>query len=154
LPELQLWCAFGSDCLLPRVEGLLSEDPALAQRVHLLGRVPRAQIETLCRACDLFVLGSHREGSGYALIEALACGLTPIVSDIPSFRVLTGSGANGALVPTGDAAAFAAQIVALAVLPQREAREQVRGHFAKYLSPDALGWRLLEAYRTTVAGLG
>ena len=51
------------------------------------------------RAADLFVLGSHREGSGYSLIEALACGLPPIVTDIPSFRSLTGAGVVGALWP-------------------------------------------------------
>ena len=44
------------------------------------------------QAADLFVLGSHREGSGYSLIEALACGLPPVVTDIHAFRTLTGCG--------------------------------------------------------------
>ncbi len=58
------------------------------------------------RAADLFVLGSHREGSSFALIEALATGLTPVVTDIPSLRALTGNGAVGALWPCGDAGAL------------------------------------------------
>ena len=58
------------------------------------------------RAADVFVLGSHREGSGYSLIEALACGLPPVVTDIPSFRSLTAAGAVGALWPCGDARAL------------------------------------------------
>jgi glycosyltransferase involved in cell wall biosynthesis len=94
----------------------------------------------------MFVLGSHREGSGYALLEALACGLTPVVSDIPAFRSLTGGGAVGALVPAGDADAFAAAIVRLAKQPRDAARCAVLAHFARHLSPDALGRRLLSAY--------
>lgn len=146
LPDLQLWCAFGSTELLPAMQALLREDRHLAAHVHLLGRVPHEAVEALCRASDMFVLGSHREGSGYALLEALACGLTPVVSDIPSFRSLTGNGAVGALVPVGDADGFASSIVALAGRPRREARDAVLAHFATTLSPDALGHRLVRAY--------
>ncbi len=96
----------------------------------------------------MFVLASHREGSGYALIEALACGLPPVVSDIPSFRSLTGHGAVGTLVPVGDAEGFASGIVAQAGRPRREARGAVLAHFADALSPYALGRRLVRAYST------
>jgi glycosyltransferase involved in cell wall biosynthesis len=146
LPDLQLWCAFDSVALLPEVERMLRADQRLAARVHLLGRVPHDQVETLCRACDLFVLGSRHEGSGYALLEALACGLPPVVSDIAPFRGLTGNGAVGALAPVGDAEAFAAGIVQVANAPRHETRAAVLAHFARTLSPDALGQRLLSVY--------
>ena len=145
-PGLQLWCAFASAPLAGEVERLLAADPRLAAHVHLLGRVPPAEVEMLCRACDLFVLGSRREGSGYALIEALACGLTPVVSDIPSFRSLTADGAVGTLGPVGDAEAFARGIVAEARRPRAEARAAVLAHFERALSPDALGRRLVAVY--------
>ena len=95
LPGLQLWCAFGVAPLLEQVERTVETDPQLRGRVHLLGKAPHERIEQLMRAADIFVLGSHREGSGYSLMEALACGLPPLVTDIPSFRVLTGQGAIG-----------------------------------------------------------
>ena len=72
LPDLQFWCAFGSARLLPEIERLLQQCPRLAGRVHLLGQVPHERIEQLCRACDIFMLGSHREGSGYALLDRSA----------------------------------------------------------------------------------
>lgn len=146
LPGIQLWCAFGSTELLFAMQSLLREDEHLAAHVYLLGRVRHDEIQTLCRACDMFVLGSHREGSGYALLEALACGLTPVVSDIPSFRSLTGDGSVGALVPVGDIDGFASSIVALAGRPRREARKVVLAHFAATLSPDVLGHRLVRVY--------
>lgn len=152
VPGLELWCAFGSTELLPEVHDLLRSDAGLAAHVHLLGKVPQAQIEALCRACDVFVLGSHREGSGYALIEALACGLTPVVSDIPSFRSLTGDGAVGTLAPVGNVDAFARGIVAQARRPRGEARAAALAHFERALSPAALGHSLVRAYEAVVRG--
>ena len=148
LPELQLWCAFGSAELLPEVVSLLREDDELRAHVHLLGGVPHAQVESLCRACDLFVLGSHRESCGYALLEALACGLVPVVTDIPSFRRITGSGAVGALVPPGDVEGFAAALVAQTRALDSMSRMRVLAHFEAHLSPQALGRQLICAYRT------
>jgi glycosyltransferase involved in cell wall biosynthesis len=151
LPDLKLWCAFAGTQLLPEVERMLGEDPALAAHVHLLGRVPHGRVEPLCRASDFFLLGSRREGSGYALIEALACGVTPIVSDIPAFRALTGGGAVGALARPGDADGFAAAILAQAARPAEAARRAVRDHFERHLSFEVVGARLVEAY-AAVAG--
>jgi glycosyltransferase involved in cell wall biosynthesis len=98
------------------------------------------------------MLGSHHESAGYALIEALACGATPIVSDIPSFRRLTGGGSIGALAPVGDAAAFARALVDLAARPRAVLRRQAVEHFARDLPFDAVGARLLEIYAALVRG--
>ena len=148
LPRLRLVCCFGDDRLLPEIRRLLDADPALAARVDLRGRIPHFEVETLCRAADVFLLGSAREGSGYALIEAIACGATPVVSDIPSFRALTGNGAIGRLVPRGDAQGFAAALVALARAPRETLRAAARAHFERHLSFDVIGARLVDAYRT------
>jgi len=151
-PSLQLWCAYGSAPLMPEIERLLRSDPALAAHVHLLGRVAHDRVETLCRAADLFVSCSRRESTGYALIEALACGLTPIVADIPSFREATSRGDVGALVPPGDAQGFAAAIAAFAVRPLQASRSEARDHFERNLSFEVVGRKLVQAYRFLAAG--
>ncbi len=46
------------------------------------------EVEVLLNQSHYFVSCSKYEGSGYALIEALACGCIPIVSDIPAFNYL------------------------------------------------------------------
>jgi glycosyltransferase involved in cell wall biosynthesis len=99
------------------------------------------------RASDLFVLGSHREGSGYSLIEALACGLPPVVTDIASFRTLTGGGKVGWLWPCGDARGLATALVSIAAQPRMQARTAVRAHFDAELSFEAVGRKLAAAYR-------
>jgi glycosyltransferase involved in cell wall biosynthesis len=146
LPGLRLWCVFGQAPLRAKVETLVRQDAALGGRVTLLGRVPHEHVQTLMRAADLFVLGSHREGSGYSLIEALSCGLPPVVTDIPSFRALTGDGVVGRLWRPGDARACAAALIGLAARPAAEARTSVRAHFDAHLSTTALGQRFSAAY--------
>lgn len=147
LPGLQLWFCFGTAPLLSTVHRHIDRDPRLRHRTHLLGRVAHERIEQLMRAADIFVLGSHREGSGYSLIEALACGLPPVVSDIPSFRTLTGGGTVGALWPCDDTKALTAALLSVAARPRPEVRALVRAHFDNELSFAAVGRKLTSAYR-------
>ncbi len=150
LPGLRLYCCFGVAPLLRAVQERIATDPMLRERVHLLGRVPHERIEQLMRAADVFVLGSHREGSGYALIEALACGLPPVVTDIPSFRTLTGAGAVGRLWPCGDSHALGEALQSVAAGADQSMRAAVRAHFDRELSFDALGSKLAQMYADVV----
>ena len=144
LPGLQLWCAFGSAPLLGEVQARIARDPRLAGRVHLLGTVTHAQVEVLMHAADLFVAGSLAESCGYAMLEALACGVTPVVTDIPSFRALLGDNRVGYLWPCGDAAGLADVLVAAAA--RGPAPTQVRAHFDAALSFAAVGRLWADAY--------
>src|SRR4051812_29978286 len=101
LPDARLWCRYGDAPLLEDVERRIASSPVLRERVTLLGRCTHAEMEAHYRAADLFVQPSHQEGCSYSTIEALACGVIPLVSDIPSNRRLVGGA--GALVPVGDA---------------------------------------------------
>lgn len=146
LPGLQLWCCFGTAPLLRSVQRRVQADPSLRGRVHLLGRVPHERVEELMRAADAFVLGSHREGSGYSLIEALACGLPPVVTNIPSFRALTGAGAVGMLWEPGNPRSLCAALLALRARTDAGLRMDVRAHFDRELSFGAVGRKLAAAY--------
>ena len=150
LPGLQLWCVFGSAPLLAAVQQRIACDPRLDGRVHLLGKVPHARVETLLQAADLFVSGSRLESCGYALLEALACGVIPVVTDIPAFRALTGAGRVGHLWPCGDAAQLAAALIAAAA--KRPSPAQVRAHFDDTLSFAILGRRWAQAYAQVLDG--
>lgn len=144
LPAMRLWCAFGAAPMLAEVRACIDGDPRLSGRVHLLGKVPHARIEALLRAADLFVSGSHAEGSGYAALEAIACGTTPVLTDIPAFRALTGNGRVGHLWPCGEAERLAGALFAAATEPA--SREDVRAHFDTALSFEAVGRLWADAY--------
>jgi glycosyltransferase involved in cell wall biosynthesis len=153
LPDAHLWCCYTEAPLLDRVERLVHDDPRLRNRVHLLGRLPHAGVETLLRACDVYLAASRREGSGFALLEALACGLPAVVTDIPSFRRLTGDGAVASLTPAGDAGAMAHGLVAWHGRPRRGERQRARAFFDAHLSFTAVGARLLAAYGAIRGGV-
>lgn len=143
LPDLHLWCAFGNAPLLAEVQQRIARDPRLTGRVHLLGKLPHAQIQRLMQAADVFVSGSRSESCGYALLEAMACGVTPIVTDIPSFRTLTGMGRVGELWPCGDAARLAEALLRAA---RHTSPAKVRAHFDEALSFEAVGRQWTKAY--------
>jgi len=146
LTELQLWCCYASAPLLSAVQSRIASDARLRDRVHLLGRVPHGQIEQLMRAADFFVLGSHREGGNFSLTEALATGLTPIVTDIPSSRTLMGNGTVGALWPCEDWRALANELRTASVARREDMRSQVRAYFETQLSSAAIGQKFTAAY--------
>jgi glycosyltransferase involved in cell wall biosynthesis len=146
LPGLQLWCCFRSGPLLPQVRARIDADATLRGRVHLLGNTEHARVRRLMQAADMLVLGSHREGSGCSVIEALACGLPTAVTSIPSFAALTAHGATGALWPCGDATRLADSLCAIAARPRVALRAAVRAHFERELSFEAVGSKLVAAY--------
>lgn len=135
--------------LLGQVRRLCSER-GLTAVVTLMEDVPRARIRMLCSAADVFVLGSRSEGSGFALLEAMACGATPAVTDIPAFRAITSGGAVGRLWPPGDADACASAMLHAADAAQD--RTAVRSFFEEHLAFTAVG-RKARAHYEEIATL-
>lgn len=151
LPDSALTFVFSEDQLLREVEAQVNSTPLLRSRVHLRGKVDRHALPALYEDADVFVLASHYEGSGYALMEALSFGVTPVVTDIPSFRRITDGGRLGALFPPGDAQAFANALTSLRDRDFAAHRATVREHFAEALSRSAVGRRALEVYRAAAS---
>jgi glycosyltransferase involved in cell wall biosynthesis len=54
------------------------------------------------QGCDVAILPSHREGFPKALLEAAACGLPLLGSDVPGVREIVVDGVNGLLFAKGD----------------------------------------------------
>lgn len=107
-PAAELWWLFHDDSMRGAVDAVLSEHPAVAGRVHLVGRVAADDVADWLSGADLFLSASRHEGSGYALIEALRCGCTPVVSDIAPHRTIVGG--VGDRFPSGDSGLGAAAL--------------------------------------------
>lgn len=148
LPNAVLTMIYGSEELLGVVRERIAR-PDLAGRVDLVGRVEHEALPGYFAAADLFVLGSRREAAGFALIEALACGVAPAVTDIPAFRAVTG-GVVGALWSPGDARACAQAIVMVAEGERASQRVAARARFEDALSWERLGRAALTAYMTNM----
>ena len=97
-----------------------------------------------------FVQGSHREGSGVALLDALACGLVPVVTDIPSFRMITRQAEVGGLWPVGDAQAFQQTLLRLCQPPLTEP-QAIMDFYDQHWSTSAVGRQAYQAYQDILA---
>jgi glycosyltransferase involved in cell wall biosynthesis len=80
----------------------------------------RDDLEELFAAADLFLLPSYREGMSFALLEAMARGLVPVVSDGPGNLETVGEA--GVVFPAGDLAAISDRLSELAADPDARAR--------------------------------
>jgi glycosyltransferase involved in cell wall biosynthesis len=149
-PLATLSLIFSADDLRAEIAARLAVNRTLASHVRLVGQVQHERLPQFYSAADVFVLGSHHEGSGYALIEACACGLPPVVSDIPAFRAITGNGRIGALWPV-DRADLCADALARIVRQDREtSRCAVVEHFDRALSWSVVARRAIEAYASII----
>ena len=84
----------------------------VSDAVQFVGNTAHDQMPDQLRAHDIFVSMSLSDTTSVSLLEAMACGLYPIVSDIPANREWIEAGVNGDLVPVRDDARLAQAIVA------------------------------------------
>ena len=148
LPQLgdaRVMMVFGDDTLIESVEQRVRTSALLKDRVTLNGRVTHDEMPNFYGAADIYVSGSHSEGSGYALIEAMSAGVAPVVTDIPSFRVIAGD--EHARWTPGDADGFARALVQTATTNLAARKAAAKERFNRLLSWEAIGRRTVEEYR-------
>lgn len=83
----------------------LAAELDIADCVRFHGALKREDIAALLPACSVFALPSHAEGMANAALEAMACGLPLLLTDVGGSRELVDG--NGAIIPAGDEAALA-----------------------------------------------
>lgn len=103
-PRLRL-LVLGNGTLRPLLSEQLRE-ARLLDRVHWAGTVGLNRLHQYYRSADWYVSASRSDGSSVALLEAMACGLPAMVSDIPGNREWVEPGENGMLFAVGDASAL------------------------------------------------
>ena len=83
--------------------------------IELLGQV--SDMAALFATADMVVLPSYREGLPKSLIEAAACALPLVTTDVPGCREVVTHEVDGLLVPVKDATALASAIERLHLDP-------------------------------------
>jgi phosphatidylinositol alpha-mannosyltransferase len=134
-------------------EALDGVEPAVRERIVMLGLVSDAEKARMLRSVDVYVApNTGGESFGIILTEAMAAGTPIVASDLDAFRRVLDDGRAGALFRTGDSAALAAALDALLADPDRRAALADRARRAV----GAFDWpvvasRVLEVYSSVIA---
>jgi glycosyltransferase involved in cell wall biosynthesis len=120
----------------------------VGEQVVFAGQIRQAELPRYYHMADLYISPSHVDGSSVSLMEALACGLPCLVSDIPANREWVSDDRNGWLFPDGDVGALAAAI--LRIQARRKGLAGI-GRTARLTAEEKADWKsnfakLLEAY--------
>jgi len=78
----------------------------LADRVHFLGALPADELKWPLSASDVFVLATRNEGWANVFLEAMACGLPVITTDVGGNAEVVCRDELGTIVPFGNSAAL------------------------------------------------
>lgn len=132
----------------------------VAEHVDFVGLVPHAEVPEVMRAFDIYAALSRldSESFGVAILEASACALPVIVSDVSGPAEVTEDEQTGLIVPRNDPRAAADAILRLVRDPHLRAtmgaagRAHVEAEYSWQSSVDTM----IEAYRRTrrLAGRG
>ena len=113
LPDVVFVVVGGSDA--DKADAISSEQlAAAARRGRIVFAGSRDDMEHVYPGFDLFVLPSHREGFPRSAMEAAACGLPVVATDIRGCRQVVSPGQTGLLVPLHDPVRLAEAIEMLA----------------------------------------
>ena len=143
-PQARLYMIFQEDKLLGKVKDLINSDDSTKEAIILVGRVEHSQLQTWYNASDFFISGSHYEGSGISASEAMSCGCIPILTDIISFRRMTGPGKCGFLYEAGNAEDLQSKLLKIKEIELGAERGKTLEQFNKELSFAAITKKIMK----------
>ncbi|SDH72123.1 glycosyltransferase family 4 protein [Paraburkholderia phenazinium] len=88
-------------------------------RIEVVPSFRNADLPAMLAHCQILVFPSLYEGFPLSPLEAMACGLVPVASNIGGVRAFLRDGENGIMVPPGDADALVAAVQSLIDDPVR-----------------------------------
>jgi len=140
-PDARLYMIYQSDELLPALKNRV-EASDFKSNIIFIGHQPHHQLLYWYNSADFYLSASHHEGSGTALCEAMSCGCIPVVSNIPSFRMI--GGYAGQFFEPGNEEDLLATLREAMQLDREEKRTQAIDRFKKELSFESISNKFQE----------
>jgi glycosyltransferase involved in cell wall biosynthesis len=129
----------------------LAADPRISPRVRLVGY--RADAAELASSMDVFVMPSRAESLCQALLEAMAQGVCPVVSDAGGMKEVVRHEQDGLVVPRENVSALAAAIRRLRADGLLAARlaASAQARIADQCTAERMAERTLAIYRQVLS---
>lgn len=123
----------------------------LDDRVRFLGRRAKREVADALRGSDVFVLPSRWENMPCALLEALACGLPAVATDVGDVSEVIDE-SNGIVVAAGSSSAIADGVETVASRLDVYDRAAIADAASARYGYPAIGRRWSEVYAGALAG--
>ncbi|MBS1935650.1 MAG: glycosyltransferase family 4 protein [Bacteroidetes bacterium] len=140
-PSAKLYMIYQTEELLHEVKNIIRETNMQAS-VILIGKVEHKELLHWYNSADFIVSGSYYEGSGTAICEGMSCGCIPVVTNIFSFRTMTGNGSCGFLFSPGNENELLSVMRKAYQTDMIIMRKKVLDFFHENLSFDAIATRI------------
>jgi len=141
-PLAKLYMIYQVEELLQQVREMINSSDKAGEAIKLIGQIPNWQLqEWYCKA-DFFISGSHYESGGVAVCEAMSCGCIPLLTDILSFRKMTGSGKCGLLYEPGNDKALLNILLQTQKMDLQKEKTRVLQQFKEELSFEAIAGKI------------
>lgn len=150
VPGAKLYMIYQEGGLLEAVNHMISTHYRLKDAVVMVGRVEHEAMGQWYSLADFYISASHREACGIALLEAISCSCIPVVTNIPSFRKITGGGQYGLLFSPGKEEALYRSLLETGRLDKDLLRHHMKTYFDDHLSFNAIANKL-NGYLKTLA---
>jgi glycosyltransferase involved in cell wall biosynthesis len=142
-PVASLYMIYHTFQLQKELETLVRQTDA-SRYLHLVGKIENPDLLYWYNSADFIISSSHYEGSGIAVCEAMSCGCIPVLTDNPSFRMMTANGAIGILYEAGNEDALVNALYKSQQLNLEGEREKVLERFNNELSFDAIAKKTMQ----------
>lgn len=143
-PLAKLGLVFKTAELLPEINAYIEPRPLLCEAISLYGELDHDALPERYLHADYFISSSHREGGSVAILEAMACGCIPIVSQLPSSLNNIDGGRIGFSFPAGNAKALLASMQAATTADKPLLKAAIQQYFAEHYSIDAVAEKMFE----------
>lgn len=128
----------------------LAHELGIGDRTRWWPRLDHEQVAERFGSAEVFCSIPRSDATASSLLEGMACGSFPIVTDLQANRRWIDEGANGLLVPFGDEQALARALVQATSAPELRARAAAanRARIDGEITWEAAVRRMLELYRS------
>ncbi|MHB1653256.1 MAG: glycosyltransferase [Desulfitobacteriaceae bacterium] len=109
LPQAKLVVA-GEGPKTPSLKSLTAT-LGLKRNIDFVGQLPHAQVQAYLNESAVSVSVPSSDATAVSLLETMACGSFPVLSDVPANKEWIEDGVNGLIVPAGDAHALAQALI-------------------------------------------
>lgn len=150
-PSAKLCMIFHTEELKAEIISHCKKNSTLQHAVELVGKVPHKELQYWFSSADFIISSSHYEGGGVAVCEAMSCGCIPILSNIPSFRKMTGPDNCGFLYEPGNVDALLKVLLQTRELNIEEEKRKVLLQFRNELSFEAKGNKINNIIRSSLS---